>query len=295
MFTQCPHCQTLFRIGQKQLEQAEGMARCCRCEDVFDAEKHLCGSPKPAEESRQHLRQPAFDKSIQTDEESTVDEQEELLASLEQEIENAPDVVPSPISSAELNVDDDATRKSEAEPVTSAAKELPDLESLLGQQSHKPRGPSLFWAFASLIALAALLLQLAWIERARLIEYPHGAKLLNVMCQQLGCKVPQLKNTSKIKILSRSISTHPDKAGLLQLHLTIVSDTAYDQPYPKLQLSLFNTDGALVASRTFSPKEYLPEEWQPLPTLMLAKREIDISLELADPGQEVTGFELEFL
>ncbi len=37
MFTQCPHCQTLFRISSEQLKSAGGKVRCCQCNQVFNA------------------------------------------------------------------------------------------------------------------------------------------------------------------------------------------------------------------------------------------------------------------
>lgn len=37
MYTQCPNCQTLFRIGVEQLKAADGKAHCCRCDKVFNA------------------------------------------------------------------------------------------------------------------------------------------------------------------------------------------------------------------------------------------------------------------
>lgn len=42
MHTQCPYCQTLFRINAVQLKAASGKAHCCHCDRVFDALKNLC-------------------------------------------------------------------------------------------------------------------------------------------------------------------------------------------------------------------------------------------------------------
>ena len=37
MQTECPHCHTLFRVTETQLEMADGMVRCGFCKEVFDA------------------------------------------------------------------------------------------------------------------------------------------------------------------------------------------------------------------------------------------------------------------
>jgi len=58
MNTQCPHCQTLFRIEQEQLAAADGRVRCGHCRHVFDARAHLQkelpleGQPEPGAGTR---------------------------------------------------------------------------------------------------------------------------------------------------------------------------------------------------------------------------------------------------
>lgn len=41
MFTQCPHCQTIFRINSAHLKVAEGRVRCSHCHHIFDARQYL--------------------------------------------------------------------------------------------------------------------------------------------------------------------------------------------------------------------------------------------------------------
>ncbi len=41
MYTQCPHCQTCFRIAEAHLKAAKGKVRCGSCQDIFDATGHL--------------------------------------------------------------------------------------------------------------------------------------------------------------------------------------------------------------------------------------------------------------
>lgn len=48
MYTQCPHCQTLFRISAEQLQAAGGQAHCCRCDRIFSAVANL-REPEPDE------------------------------------------------------------------------------------------------------------------------------------------------------------------------------------------------------------------------------------------------------
>jgi len=283
MLTECPHCQTLFRITQEQLAQAKGNVRCCRCGEIFDAQEQLQG---PSENSSDPI---TVENGIAaTEAQPDREEQDALLTELSHDIQDVAENLPATQDAAPPLT----TSESENRAALGRDQKTPDLEPSFGE-AKKPS--SIIWSFASLLTLAALLLQLAWFERDLLIQHPDGEKLLKVMCQSLGCTPPPLKNTRKIEVVSRNFGMHPDKAGILQFHLTIISHTHFDQVYPKLQLNLFNTNGLLQASRIFEPAEYLSGTWQQQPTLMPAEREIEILMELLDPGEDVTGFKLEFL
>ncbi|WP_028535848.1 DUF3426 domain-containing protein [Paludibacterium yongneupense] len=45
--TQCPACQTRFKVTDAQLTVADGLVRCGRCAHVFDAREHLQSSEPP--------------------------------------------------------------------------------------------------------------------------------------------------------------------------------------------------------------------------------------------------------
>ena len=368
MITQCPHCQTLFRISEEQLLSADGMARCCRCEQVFNAQQRLrdmslrsAATATTEDESattadistagmddlfpEQLDDSGAAAKTTATD--SAGIEQEEITPILEEfstspdeelseepvlatdiqgefDIEDAPlerisatddsenVVVDLPEETAtdievlypdlieEADLDEHEQPDSEIVELPQAADDEAheaQLEELLGQGAAKPKrsvANRLFWGLSSLLLLAALALQLAWIERQRLIHYPEGRQLLELLCEQAGCTVPIRRNIGKIEVLSRDVRTHPDHANALLVNLAIISTTSFDQPYPQIQILLFNTEEKLIASRIFKPQEYLPDELA-AKERMSANQEIPVRLELVDPGQEVTGFKLEFL
>jgi predicted Zn finger-like uncharacterized protein len=283
MHTECPHCQTLFRITQEQLEQANGNVRCCRCGEIFNGNEQLHGTVESVDNPI------SVENDIETGAaQPDTKEQETLLKEPSHNTPNEAEDLPATLEPEALH----PSHQRENESTVEAHQETPDLEPSFGESK---KIPSILWPFACLFALAALLLQLAWFERDLLIQHPDGAKLLKIMCQPLGCTLPPLKNTRKIEVVSRNFGVHPDKAGILQFHLTIISHTQFDQVYPKLQLNLFNSHGQLQASRIFEPAEYFSDTWPQQPTLMPAKHEIEILMELLDPGEDVTGFKLEFL
>ena len=40
MQAECPHCQTIFKLTEQQLQIADGMVRCGMCQEVFNALDH---------------------------------------------------------------------------------------------------------------------------------------------------------------------------------------------------------------------------------------------------------------
>lgn len=47
LHTQCPHCQTRFRVTEEQLEVAKGRVRCGSCMQIFSALENRLDEPKP--------------------------------------------------------------------------------------------------------------------------------------------------------------------------------------------------------------------------------------------------------
>lgn len=109
MFTQCEHCQAIFRINMREVTVAKGQLRCGECHQVFNASKSLSTTmPKPyseqqveylkanseTTESRQTLRDtdiPA--KQTQQTRQSTKApeiERPRLIKGIEKEPENSP-------------------------------------------------------------------------------------------------------------------------------------------------------------------------------------------------------------
>lgn len=59
MYTQCPQCETLFRINAVQLAQARGTVRCGVCGHAFDALESLSERPEPLRREASYSAPPA--------------------------------------------------------------------------------------------------------------------------------------------------------------------------------------------------------------------------------------------
>ena len=85
-----------------------------------------------------------------------------------------------------------------------------------------------------------------------------------------------------------------DTPGSLTLNATIRNDAEYAQPLPDMQLSLLDTDGAVLVRRRLSPADYLFPP-PPADRLVAPGEVFTISLDFADPGYLATGFMIDFL
>ena len=78
MFTQCPDCQTTFRVSTKVLQQADGRVRCGGCGNAFNALEHLAEDDEHAAESKDQAV-----KQTTAPDDSKTDHNKELLDTLD--------------------------------------------------------------------------------------------------------------------------------------------------------------------------------------------------------------------
>lgn len=182
------------------------------------------------------------------------------------------------------------TRENEAE------DNLDDLPIAGGDSAATNRhsvGATLGWTFGILLLLAGALAQFSWLERDRLLNYPGVREAFEQVCGLVGCRLEPRRAPDRIRILDRSVTSHPTVAGALQILLIFSNKAAFPQPYPKLRLGLYSTDNQLVAQRLFTPSEYLSENGSEH-LLLNPDQQVEVEMALEDPGNKVTGFRFDF-
>jgi hypothetical protein len=195
------------------------------------------------------------------------------------------------------------------EAVDAAGRELPAAappppapEEVLGlarellpePRSVRPPGRTLLLAFANVLLLGLLGVQLLLGLRAPLLASPELRPWLERGCALAGCRLPALRDPGQVEILARDIRTHPRYANGLLVDVTIVNRAPYVQPFPVLQLTFTSLDEQWFAQRRFQPAEYLG------PNRGTAERlppdiPVQVVLELLDPGPEAVSFAFDFL
>lgn len=193
-------------------------------------------------------------------------------------------------------------RQEEPEPLFPDPEDPPEIEptegeSLLPEEilttPARNKRHGFAWSIAALLLLLLAVGQLSWLGRDQLMNYPTARKLFDSFCQLTGCQLPEQRAPDQLEILNRSVASHPHTPNALQILLTLSNQAGFAQPYPQIQLSLFNTKDELLARRRFRPDEYLNQTAGGYP-LLQPKQPVQLEIVLRDPGEEATGFKFDF-
>ena len=101
------------------------------------------------------------------------------------------------------------------------------------------------------------------------------------------------RDLGMIHLVSRELANDPERPGLLRLRATIVNRAPRSQPYPSLEVILFDAAGSRLERYIFEPADYLSPGSRKDAT-MSPHAYLPLSLDLEDPGEQAVGFELNF-
>jgi predicted Zn finger-like uncharacterized protein len=150
------------------------------------------------------------------------------------------------------------------------------------------------WSLGIGVLSLGLVLQIAYVERERLLKHERIGSYITDWCQRIPrCTLPPSRDLSRIQLVSRSVYSHPNIEGVLIVNAVITNSASFNQPYPVLLISMSNIRGQVIAERYFTPAEYLVSEIEG--PSMEPGRSVPVTLALMDPGQDAMAFELDFL
>ncbi len=265
MYTKCPECSAIFRVTTEQLNIADGLVRCGICDSVFNGHENIQEDEQAAEQEANQSEAP-----------------EQLNEEQEFDHDGWDEDWPNKIE--ERNDDEDALIN--ADVIPTVIKD--DFGGNLLAKSNSPMQIAVFTAGA--IALALFFLgQITYWQDVDLLP----RSWINSFCKPIGCGDQNKRDLTAIKILNRSIYSHPNADNALMITTSFVNQAPTPQPFPQLQISLLDTQGQLVAVRRFSPKDYLVDQSMN-DTLMQSNQPVGARLEVQDPGNTVIAYEFEF-
>ena len=111
------------------------------------------------------------------------------------------------------------------------------------------------------------------------------------LCPLFNCDVPALIDISEIETTNLIVRNHPHVGEALLVDAILINKAPFEQPFPDLILSFSKLDETPVASRRFTPKEYLGGELAGMKYIP-ERQPVHIALEIADPGPDAVNYTL---
>jgi predicted Zn finger-like uncharacterized protein len=263
MYTQCPECLTVFKLGSAELAAARGAVRCSHCNAIFDALPTL-SEQLPAEP----------------------------IGKLERHVEQAappqlglPVFRPTRGTQGSLNFDPDERPR--------AHERASGAPQFTRSRRHSRQRRNGTWIAGSLVLMLMLGGEIAWAERSLWINDPNLRPWLEKACAALGCQVPLRRDDDLLQLASRDIRPHPSVPGALIISATLQNAADFAQPFPTVEITLSDLDEQRIAMRRFRPNEYVSDP-RILAAGLAPAAKAPLVFEVADPGKSAVAFEFRF-
>lgn len=144
----------------------------------------------------------------------------------------------------------------------------------------------------ALISLSALLLgQFAYFYRDELAQIPSIRPILVQFCKSLQCELAALGTGALPELARTTIAPHPRYANALRIRATLANRTDQPLTFPWMQVSLTDSDGKVLARRTFAPRDYL--EPSSTATQLGAHVVTQALLDITNPDNKAAGYEVQ--
>ena len=154
--------------------------------------------------------------------------------------------------------------------------------------------PRRLWVPAVAAVLCLLLAgQILYLQLPEWSKDPGMRSFYQAVCDLAGCELPEIRAVDAFRTRNLMVRSHPDLQNALVIDAVIVNSAAFPQRYPHLELRFTSVGGLLVAGRTFAPEEYLAGEVRP-GQLMPEHTPVQVSIEIADPGDQAVNYTLSF-
>jgi predicted Zn finger-like uncharacterized protein len=283
--TQCPACETQFKVSPEQLKVSEGWVRCGQCHHVFDASLNLQPWwPEVPPGDAAVTDSPVEPPSPPVPQTDQPDDQPDT-APVTGDVSAA---IPDPATPAEPVGHQHAAPPVEA--IRDATPE-PRFVKQAAQRAYWHR-TSIRMILIVLIAGLTVLLAVQWFHKNKdewALQYPQTRPWIQSLCGWLRCEVDIPRRLSEVVVESSSFVRVDAQRFVFQLMLRNRAST--EVAMPTLELTLSDIDNQVIARRIIPPTEW-PQ--QPMRLTAMAEWPLRLELRLDLPqGQVVTGYQAE--
>ncbi len=176
--------------------------------------------------------------------------------------------------------------------------EKQNKEESVEKLSSSSNADTVWWSITIFSMIVLLAFQYIYFARNQLAEHDGLRAPLITMCSVLGCRIPLKKSIDKIQLVHTSVQGHGNIKDALVVSASYVNKASFVQPYPILELVLFDMEQRAVMSRQFYPNEYLLDylaDKENIEAGASPDTSIQARLEIVDPGKNTVNFEFNFL
>lgn len=326
MLTQCPNCQTTFRVTTEILRVADGQVRCGRCQTQFDALERLIDEREAAqgraERAERDRAAAALPRDVPRDIEVEESAAQEDITLEGRHIEisgryRLPDNVRGEPQIREETVeewveiddideasDDDAASEargievSEYEAYESEEQEAEQVYEEVAEEAAPemdllaaPPRPAVAPVWKILAGPLVLLLAIQFVHTYRhaLARHPRLGPAIVSLYGAVGVNLQPDWDLHAYEILQWHLGSDPAMPGTLKVRASLKNVASFAQPYPLLKLVLEDRWGERVREREFEPTEYLDPATAP-DRLLAPSQQTTATVSIVDPGPDAEGF-----
>jgi len=176
-----------------------------------------------------------------------------------------------------------------------AAPARPQRPTMQHMESFSANSNELIkWGALSLAALLILGLQYLSFNYQDLARTPSWRPFYANICGAVGCTLPNPSDVKRLRGANLVVRSHPGVEEALIVDVIIFNEARHPQPFPILELGFTSLSGRAVASRRFTPDEYLDGDLKGL-SAMPSDVPMRVSLEILDPGSDAVNYTLRFI
>jgi len=150
------------------------------------------------------------------------------------------------------------------------------------------------YSIAIILLLAVFSLQATYALRDTLAAQPALRMFMSTFCASFDCAITLPREPEKIVLTQSEIRSHSSQSGALLVKARMKNQSHFRQAYPILRLQFSDLDGKSMLGRDFLPEEYLPDDVN-INAGMPINTDVNLSLELVDPGSQAVSFDFNLL
>ncbi|MBT5228924.1 MAG: DUF3426 domain-containing protein, partial [Methylococcales bacterium] len=176
-------------------------------------------------------------------------------------------------------------------PPTASASTAIELEDLINTRTITPM--TFVWITGSVLLLLSLFIQNGYHNRLTLAQDPDTRESIVSLCGYLGCDLPPMRDVDRITIKRRDVREQNSIPKTLLINLTIMNQARFVQPYPEIQITLYDAQKNEIGKRRFASSEFISNQ-DMLERGMPPKTPTHIEFEVVAPQAGTEGFTFDF-